>query len=178
MAGKPRYPSHLSPLLLDLLGHLLQCDVTRRLGCMHNGARDVKEHPFFSTLAWDALADKTLPACYLPPVSVCAPPPSRRVWPTKKTKQKTASVCSRPPTTRRSTTPTRRSPSKSRPSPSLRLNLRPSSPPGPRPAPWTRRAARPCAAGCLCRLFCFDFSSYYYFFHVSSRFPGFQMALT
>ena len=72
VAGKPRYPAHFSAPLHDLLARLLQSDVTRRLGCMHGGARDVRHHPFFAPLSWAALLHKTLPAPYLPPVSVRA----------------------------------------------------------------------------------------------------------
>lgn len=49
----------------DLIRKLLTADRTKRLGCLRNGAADVKEHPWFAKLNWD-----TVYACGLVPPHV------------------------------------------------------------------------------------------------------------
>jgi hypothetical protein len=39
--------SHLTANEKSLIEGLLQIDLTRRLGCMHNGVRDITDHPLF-----------------------------------------------------------------------------------------------------------------------------------
>eukprot|EP01147_Barroeca_monosierra_P005706 gene5706-8993_t len=60
------YPCHFSAVLRDILHGLLQTDVTRRLGAMHRGAADIKEHPWLSQLDWNAVFQRKLPAPYIP----------------------------------------------------------------------------------------------------------------
>ena len=52
--------------LRDLISRLLVKDVTKRLGCMRGGARDVKAHRFFRGLDWGLLARRELPAPWRP----------------------------------------------------------------------------------------------------------------
>ena len=51
-------PMHLSASAKHLLQSLLVVDITRRLGCLKNGVRDIKVHPFFATINWDTLYSK------------------------------------------------------------------------------------------------------------------------
>jgi len=45
-------PSHLSKNVKDLLSKLLTKDPTKRLGA--NGAQEIKQHPAFENVQWDA----------------------------------------------------------------------------------------------------------------------------
>ena len=38
----------------------------QRLGCLKNGAQDVKDHPWFSTIDWVALLEKRVPPPIVP----------------------------------------------------------------------------------------------------------------
>lgn len=56
--------SYVRCLLLRFLA--VQPDRTRRLGCLRGGAADIKEHPWFARLSWDAVF-----ACAIPGVCSC-----------------------------------------------------------------------------------------------------------
>lgn len=45
---------------------LLRVDRTRRLGCAKHGTSEVRSHPFFSTIDFDALRDRKLTPPYVP----------------------------------------------------------------------------------------------------------------
>ena len=53
LALKYEIPENLSETSKDLIKNLLVIDTTRRLGCMKNGVKDIKTHPFFSEIIWD-----------------------------------------------------------------------------------------------------------------------------
>lgn len=53
----------LSPASTDILKRLI-CDADQRLG--RNGADEIKAHPFFKSLDWDALREMTPP--YIPQI--------------------------------------------------------------------------------------------------------------
>ena len=61
-------PQHLSEEVVDLIRRLLAWQPLRRLGCLTDGARDVKTHPFFvgAQLDWRALYDERLPPPRVP----------------------------------------------------------------------------------------------------------------
>lgn len=69
VAGKARYPSHMSADLKDLLRNLLQVDITNRYGNLRNGVQDVKGHRWFSDADWSALYEKKIPAPFVPKCS-------------------------------------------------------------------------------------------------------------
>jgi len=48
--------------------HLLVADVTKRYGCLKDGANDIKNHRWFKTLDWYKLSQKKLPAPFLPTI--------------------------------------------------------------------------------------------------------------
>ena len=51
-----QFPPHFSVKLKQLIGNLLQNDMTYRFGNMQNGADDIKNCEFFSALNWLALS--------------------------------------------------------------------------------------------------------------------------
>lgn len=64
----PKYPSHLSPLAVDLVASLLKKDFQKRLG-FQEGAAEVKAHPWFGPLNWDTLMAKKYEAPFVPKVT-------------------------------------------------------------------------------------------------------------
>ena len=50
----------------SLVKHLLVADVTKRYGCLKNGANDIKNHRWFKNLDWYKLSQKKIPAPYIP----------------------------------------------------------------------------------------------------------------
>ncbi|ODH46091.1 AGC/PKA protein kinase [Paracoccidioides brasiliensis] len=63
-----KYPSYMHPDAQDLLSQLITPDLTVRLGNLHGGSKDVKDHPWFAEVTWDRLARKDIDAPYIPPV--------------------------------------------------------------------------------------------------------------
>lgn len=65
--GKPDYPSPpFSRKARDLISKLLQIDLTKRYGNLINGVADIKNHPWFQGIDFNALAMKS-PSC-VPPI--------------------------------------------------------------------------------------------------------------
>ncbi len=52
----------------DLIKRLLVADRTKRLGCLRGGATDIKEHPWFARMNWDALYNCQVTAPFVPKV--------------------------------------------------------------------------------------------------------------
>ena len=65
----PDYPQELSPNCVDLLQGLLKKEVGDRLGCQDNGVDDIKNHPWFSIVDWDALLEKKIIPPFKPKLS-------------------------------------------------------------------------------------------------------------
>jgi len=68
LRGKIKYPPYLHPDAVDLLSQLITADLTKRLGNLHGGSDDVKNHPWFAEVTWDRLARKDIDAPYVPPI--------------------------------------------------------------------------------------------------------------
>ena len=66
LAGKIKFSSHVDPQAIDLIQKLLTPDITRRLGNLQGGSRDVKEHPWFQHCEWHRLLAKDTPVPILP----------------------------------------------------------------------------------------------------------------
>jgi len=66
---KVHFPKNMSKECRALLKSLLQKNPTRRLGCLKNGAQDVRDHPWFKNFDWQALRDHTMVAPYVPPLN-------------------------------------------------------------------------------------------------------------
>ena len=52
LGGKIEWPRHIDPVAKDLVKRLLVQDRTKRLGCLKNGAEDVKRHRWFKAFNW------------------------------------------------------------------------------------------------------------------------------
>jgi serine/threonine protein kinase len=69
----PRYrlylPSRLSSPLCDLIKRLLAWDPLTRLGCLTDGAEDVKGHAFFEEVDWQQLLQMEIPPPHVPELS-------------------------------------------------------------------------------------------------------------
>ncbi|OOF99591.1 hypothetical protein ASPCADRAFT_203362 [Aspergillus carbonarius ITEM 5010] len=68
LRGRVKYPPYLHPDAVDLLSQLITSDLTKRLGNLHGGSDDVKNHPWFAEVTWDRLARKDIDAPYVPPI--------------------------------------------------------------------------------------------------------------
>ncbi|KAK3110823.1 cAMP-dependent protein kinase catalytic subunit [Teratosphaeriaceae sp. CCFEE 6253] len=68
LKGRVKYPPYIHPDAQDLLAKLITPDLTKRLGNLHAGSRDVMTHPWFAEVTWERLAKKDIDAPYVPPV--------------------------------------------------------------------------------------------------------------
>lgn len=59
-------PDHFSLGLTDLIDKIFQLEVKKRIGCSDKGVEEVKEHPWFQLLNWQALFEKKLPPEFVP----------------------------------------------------------------------------------------------------------------
>lgn len=66
--GELRFPSYVSADAQSLLEGLLTRDVEKRLGSGPNGGENVKKHPFFKSIDWEKLEQKTLDPPFKPKV--------------------------------------------------------------------------------------------------------------
>jgi protein kinase A len=63
-----KYPYYIHPDAKNLLQGLLTTDLSRRLGNLAGGARDIQQHAWFREVTWDRLEKKDIDAPYVPPV--------------------------------------------------------------------------------------------------------------
>ncbi|KKK20484.1 cAMP-dependent protein [Aspergillus rambellii] len=68
LQGRIKFPPYLNHDAVDLLSRLITSDLTKRLGNLHGGSEDIKNHPWFSEVTWDRLARKEIDAPYVPPI--------------------------------------------------------------------------------------------------------------
>ena len=68
LKGKVKYPPYIHHDAQDLLVQLITSDLTKRLGNLHGGPNDVKNHAWFSEVTWERLVKKDIDAPYVPPV--------------------------------------------------------------------------------------------------------------
>lgn len=68
LKGKVKYPPYLHDDAVDLLSQLITADLTKRLGNLHGGPDDVKNHAWFAEVTWERLARKDIDAPYIPPI--------------------------------------------------------------------------------------------------------------
>lgn len=66
LEDEPLYPIQMPRDSVSLLQRLLTRDPARRLGAGPNDAEDVKAHPFFRGIDWDALLQKRVPPPFCP----------------------------------------------------------------------------------------------------------------
>ena len=60
--------SYFSPAASSLLKQLLERDPSKRIGCGPDDAEELKRHEFFADIDWDAVAQRTHQAVYVPKV--------------------------------------------------------------------------------------------------------------
>ncbi|KAF2270176.1 Pkinase-domain-containing protein [Lojkania enalia] len=68
LKGRVKYPPYIHPDAQDLLMKLITPDLTKRLGNLHGGSKDVMNHPWFAEVTWERLQKKDIDAPYVPPV--------------------------------------------------------------------------------------------------------------
>ena len=68
LKGRVKYPLYIHPDAQDLLQRLITPDLTKRLGNLHGGSKDVMTHPWFAEVIWERLARRDIEAPYIPPV--------------------------------------------------------------------------------------------------------------
>jgi protein kinase A len=64
-----KYPRDFTDDEQDLIGNLLQVDLTRRLGNMFKGPKEIKEHKYFKDINWEATYARSVVSPYVPSVS-------------------------------------------------------------------------------------------------------------
>ncbi|EHY58243.1 cAMP-dependent protein kinase catalytic subunit [Exophiala dermatitidis] len=68
LKGRVKYPPYIHQDAQDLLVQLITSDLTKRLGNLHGGSADIKNHPWFAEVTWERLLKKDIDAPYVPPV--------------------------------------------------------------------------------------------------------------
>lgn len=64
--GKIKFPTSINPEAKSLIKHLLTGDVSKRIGTLKGGVKDVIEHKFFKDFDWRSLLFMTIVAPYVP----------------------------------------------------------------------------------------------------------------
>ena len=64
--GKLNFPRFIEKNAKSLIKKLLVADLTKRFGCLKNGAADIKKHKFFSGLDYESLLKRELTAPVIP----------------------------------------------------------------------------------------------------------------
>jgi len=68
LKGKIKFPRDFHKDAKSLVKHLLVADVTKRYGCLRNGANDIKNHRWFKNLDWFKLGQKRVPVPFIPQI--------------------------------------------------------------------------------------------------------------
>ncbi|KIW16130.1 cAMP-dependent protein kinase type 2 [Exophiala spinifera] len=68
LKGRVKYPPYIHHDAQDLLVQLITADLTKRLGNLHGGPSDIKNHAWFAEVTWERLVKKDIDAPYVPPV--------------------------------------------------------------------------------------------------------------
>ena len=69
LKSHPPIPEFMSPAVQDFIKRLLVKDSKRRLGGGPDDALELKRHPFFRGLDWEALSNKQIPAPFVPRIT-------------------------------------------------------------------------------------------------------------
>jgi serine/threonine protein kinase len=64
--GEYRIPSKVDPAAVNIISGLLQGKPHQRLGVVQGGASKIKSHPFFESIDWTALNNRTMTPPYVP----------------------------------------------------------------------------------------------------------------
>uniref|UniRef100_A0AAV1UYC6 cAMP-dependent protein kinase catalytic subunit n=1 Tax=Peronospora matthiolae TaxID=2874970 RepID=A0AAV1UYC6_9STRA len=68
LSGKINFPRFFDRNAKGLIKRLLTADLTKRYGCLRNGADDIKKHKFFAGVNWDDLLARRCAAPIIPRV--------------------------------------------------------------------------------------------------------------
>ncbi|EER05617.1 cAMP-dependent protein kinase catalytic subunit, putative [Perkinsus marinus ATCC 50983] len=68
LAGKVDFPRYFDVNSKDLIKRLLTQDLSKRYGCLKNGAEDIKKHKWFKGVDWAKVFTRELPPPYVPKV--------------------------------------------------------------------------------------------------------------
>ncbi|KAL9058449.1 MAG: hypothetical protein Q9162_001744 [Coniocarpon cinnabarinum] len=68
LKGKVKYPPYIHPDAQDLLEKLITKDLSKRLGNLVGGSKDVMSHQWFQEVTWERLGKKDIDAPYVPPI--------------------------------------------------------------------------------------------------------------
>ncbi|KAH7293915.1 hypothetical protein KP509_28G047800 [Ceratopteris richardii] len=58
LEGKIHFPKHFSKSVKDLIRKLVTADLTKRIGCLKEGIREIKHHSWFVNVKWDNVLRK------------------------------------------------------------------------------------------------------------------------
>jgi hypothetical protein len=61
LGGRVHFPEHVHPVARDLIRRLLQANLTRRLGNLKGGTRDIMAHAWFEGVDWDLVRRRMIP---------------------------------------------------------------------------------------------------------------------
>ncbi|CRL02988.1 CLUMA_CG016195, isoform A [Clunio marinus] len=64
-----RMSSKFSHDLKNLIGHLLETDLTKRYGNLKDGVKDIKNHSWFKVINWSSLYNQSIESPFVPQVS-------------------------------------------------------------------------------------------------------------
>ncbi|KAI9670997.1 MAG: camp-dependent protein kinase catalytic subunit [Alyxoria varia] len=68
LKGRVKYPPYIHPDAQDLLQKLITPDLSKRLGNLVGGSKDVMEHQWFAEVTWERLGKKDIEPPYVPPI--------------------------------------------------------------------------------------------------------------
>merc|ERR1712232_569219 len=68
LAGRIDFPRHFDVKAKDLIKRLLTHDRTKRIGCLRQGAEDIKKHKWYKGMDWDLLLNRSSQAPFVPAV--------------------------------------------------------------------------------------------------------------
>jgi len=68
LAGRLSFTRDFSDNARSLVRGLLNPDRTRRLGCLRDGANDIKRHRWFSRVSWEGIISRSIPPPFIPKV--------------------------------------------------------------------------------------------------------------
>lgn len=66
MPSARTHPRYFDRGAKSLIKKLLKADLTKRYGCLKNGAKDIKNHRWLASTDWDALYHKRVRAPVVP----------------------------------------------------------------------------------------------------------------
>lgn len=62
------FPECIYPSARDLISKMIEPDMSKRLGCMANAAKDIKDHNWFKGVDWKVVEGKQIPPPWVPEI--------------------------------------------------------------------------------------------------------------